>query len=98
MPGNRALSEGERIVTETQVRNLDHCYTLVVVTVSVSHTDRLEPKIIKYLNIVCEYEIVGVDGKERALSSAISVLNILLTTQTLNKVTHLYKGRKLCLF
>ncbi|WAR02346.1 SAAL1-like protein, partial [Mya arenaria] len=29
----------------------------------VAHTAALELKVLKYLNIVCEYEIVGVDGK-----------------------------------
>ena len=61
---------------------------------SVSHIDRLEQKLFKYLNIVCEYEIVGVDGKERPLSSAISVLNILLTSQPVHKLGHLYKGKE----
>ncbi|XP_045175608.2 protein saal1-like [Mercenaria mercenaria] len=61
----------------------------------VGHTDRLEMKIIKYLNIVCEYEIVGLDGKEAPLSSALSVLNILFTSQPVEKLGHLYKDEKI---
>lgn len=57
----------------------------------VAHVDRLERKIIKYLNIVCEYEIVGLDGKYGPLSSALSVLNILLTSRPVEKLTHLCK-------
>ncbi|XP_052798652.1 protein saal1-like [Mya arenaria] len=47
----------------------------------VAHTAALELKVLKYLNIVCEYEIVGVDGKVRPLASALSVLNILFSSR-----------------
>ncbi|XP_041367816.1 protein saal1-like isoform X2 [Gigantopelta aegis] len=36
--------------------------------------------LLKYLMSMCEYEIVGLDGREGCLSSAISVVNVLLTS------------------
>ena len=42
----------------------------------------------KFLNVVCEYEIVGVDRMEGPLTSALSVLNILFTSQIENKDKH----------
>ena len=55
---------------------------------SVAHLDFIVGKLMKYLNIVCEYEIVGVDRMEGPLTSALSVLNILFTSQIENKDKH----------
>lgn len=60
---------------------------------SVAHIERLEKKIIKYLNIVCEYEIVGLGGKEEPLASALSVLHISLISRSKDKLGHLCKGK-----
>ena len=64
---------------------------------AVAHLDYLVKKLMKFLNVVCEYEIVGVDKMEGPLTSALSVLNILFTTQIVNKDRHsiqnLCKGR-----
>ena len=68
-----------------------HC---IVSHFTVAHTEKLEKKIIKYLNIVCEYEIVGLGGKEAPLASALSVLNILLMSQSVDKLAHLCKSKK----
>lgn len=54
----------------------------------VAHLDFIVGKLMKYLNIVCEYEIVGVDRMEGPLTSALSVLNILFTSQIENKDKH----------
>ncbi|KAL4225649.1 Protein saal1 [Mactra antiquata] len=61
----------------------------------VSHIDRLEMKIIKYLNIVCEHEIVGLDGKEEPLASALSVLHISLTSRSNDKLEQLFSDEKI---
>jgi hypothetical protein len=34
----------------------------------------------KYLSLVCEDEIVGLDGREAALASVLSVLNVVFTS------------------
>lgn len=34
----------------------------------------------KYLGILCEDEIVGLEGREAALASALSVLNVIFTS------------------
>ena len=60
---------------------------------SVVHKERLGKKIMKYLNIVCEYEIVGLGGKEGPLSSALSVLDILMNTQPRDFIFSLCKGQ-----
>ena len=69
----------------------------VICIFSVAHLDYLVKKLMKFLNVVCEYEIVGVDKMEGPLTSALSVLNILFTTQVVNKDRHsiqnLCKGR-----
>lgn len=59
-----------------------------------SHIDRLESKILKYLNIVCEYEIVGVDGKEGSLASALSLMHIFLTARPTSQLQHLIKNER----
>ncbi|XP_052228135.1 protein saal1-like isoform X2 [Dreissena polymorpha] len=61
----------------------------------VAHIDALELKILAYLNEVCEYEIVGVDGKVQPLASALSVLNILFMTRPLGQMANLCNDEKL---
>lgn len=45
----------------------------------------------KYLEITCEDEIVGLEGKQAALASALSVLNIIFTSHD-GIATKLLKG------
>lgn len=40
----------------------------------------LQIPLLKYLLGVCEYEIVGLDGHEDCLASALSVLNVLYSS------------------
>lgn len=54
--------------TETGVESLVEC------------ADSLCPPLMKYLGILCEDEIVGLNGREAALASALSVLNVIFTS------------------
>ncbi|XP_062591161.1 protein saal1-like isoform X1 [Saccostrea cucullata] len=54
--------------TETGVESLVEC------------ADGLCPPLMKYLGILCEDEIVGLEGREAAISSALSVLNVIFTS------------------
>lgn len=49
----------------------------------------------KYLGILCEDEIVGLEGREAALASALSVLNVIFTSHD-DTATMLLKG-ELCI-
>ena len=45
-----------------------------------SCSDDVLVPLLKYLMGICEYEIVGLEGRESCLSSAISVVSVLLTS------------------
>lgn len=65
------------------------------VEVLVHHSPLLEKKILKYLDLVCEYEIVSVDRLEVPLSSALSVLHSLLMARTRDQLPHLFTNERL---
>lgn len=46
----------------------------------VSCADAVEKPLVKYLNTVCDDEIVGIENKESCIASALSVLNILFSS------------------
>lgn len=58
---------------------------------TVECADGLCPPLMKYLEITCEDEIVGLEGREAALASALSVLNIIFTSHD-GIATKLLKG------
>lgn len=68
--------------TETGVESLVEC------------ADGLCPPLMKYLGILCEDEIVGLEGREAALASALSVLNVIFTTHD-DTATRLLKDERL---
>ncbi|XP_061181312.1 protein saal1-like [Saccostrea echinata] len=68
--------------TETGVESLVEC------------ADGLCPPLIKYLGILCEDEIVGLEGREAAISSALSVLNVIFTSHD-ETAARLLKDEKL---
>lgn len=57
--------------------------------------DSLCPPLMKYLGILCEDEIVGLEGREAALASALSVLNVIFTSHD-DTAAMLLKG-ELCI-
>lgn len=48
----------------------------------VSEYEQVEVPLKKYLAGVCEYEIVGLEGRERSLCSSLAVLNVIFSAST----------------